>query len=476
MPFRIYEALSSTNNLKIVKDYKAEGVRKVCESNNKSILGEIEGIFFVPDGVSANERFYSRKFWEHVLATEDVKNKLSRKIMFGRVGHEDRDVEEDDINSGKISHVVDKLWIDEQGRGMGHAIILDTPAGHNLYTCMAAGSDLRVSSRASGDYKTDEYYNGNIPVMDESVYVLDTFDMVIHPGFIETNPKLVAENYPKKQKAEHTVKKHESTKSEKRRQTMPRAKSERASLIAKAKSRIALAEKRALKAEESLSKSEIRYKNLLEKAKKISAELKQYKAEGKVADIKKVKAELNSFKQVAKSSKALKETLGRVKKSLTTAKSFKAEAEQGRCYKATLEKAKPVLAAYVSIGSLPEVKSKMAKLEAERKEQAKKAIAEKVQSYSRKTGLTREAIRKIFQGSKDYASAIAVLESLPAKSNDLYNKKNESAGKKPAAKKASEKNLFASGQGSVAKRLVESKCKKLTELHNDVTSDAEGLN
>ena len=48
--FRIYETLAKQNNVHIVKDYKVEGVKKIHEGTNKSILGEIEGVFFVPDG------------------------------------------------------------------------------------------------------------------------------------------------------------------------------------------------------------------------------------------------------------------------------------------------------------------------------------------------------------------------------------------------------------------------------------------
>lgn len=476
--FRIYETLAKQNNVHIVKDYKTEGVKKIHEGTNKSILGEIEGVFFVPDGVSANDRFYSKHFWETVLASADVRNKLERKIMYGRVGHEDRDVEENDINDGKVSHIVTKLWIDENNQGMGHAIILDTPAGRNLYACLSAGSDLRISSRASGDYKPNEYYDGNIPVMDENVYVLDTFDMVIFPGFIETSPKLVAENYPNKKqtKTEQTVKKQECTNSEKRRHTMPGSNNERTAIVAKAKTAIAKAEAKAAKAESALTKSEVRYESLLKRAKAMASELKKYRAEGKIADIQKAKSELNSFKRIAETPKALQEGLDKLKASIESAQTFKAEAEEGRQYKATLEKAKPVLESYVKLGSLAEVSSKMNKLEAEKKAAASKNIAEKVQSYSRKTGMTREAIRGIFESAKDYDSAIKVLESLPAKKDESLYKgnKNESAPKKKVVSAAKTESKQSS-QGSIAARIMESRSRDLVALHNDVDGNIEDL-
>lgn len=470
MTFRIYECLTNKSNLHIIKDYKTEGVTKKFEGVSKPVLGEIEGIFFVPDGVSANQRYYPKKFWEHVLSTDDVKSKLERKIMFGRIGHEDRDVTEDDVNSGKMSHIITELYIDKDGNGMGKAIILDTDAGRNLYACLAAGSDLRISSRASGDYKPNEYYGAdNIPVMDETAYVLDTFDMVINPGFIETNPKLVTENCHKTKQPEHTgsTKCNEGTAQKKRRNNMPGSENH-SKLIAEAKKRISAQRKRAEQAESRLAETKARYEKLLKAAKKIKAENADIKAKHSKAE-----AELTSFRKIAKTPKGLQEQLNKIGKTLEVGKKFKTEALEGRRYKAALEKAVPVLKAYTSTGSIQEVKSKLNKFESTRKEQAGKIIAEKVQHYSRKTGLQREAIRKVFSGAKDYKSAIAVLESLPAKKDaSLYSKQNESV-KKPA--KAKHENVRVSGAGSIAARIVESRSKDFHEMSyaNPEVGDAQ---
>ena len=172
-----------------------------------SILAVVEGQFFVPDGISRNDRFYSKKLWEKILSYESIQERLKGLTMYGCIGHDDRAVEEKDLSNGAVSHVMEKLWIDGDGRGMGRALIANTPAGRNLYTFLDLGSKLKVSSRASGGYLENEKYNG-LPVVDPDSYILETFDFVIDPGFIETDPRLIRDNENKIRESktkEHTT-------------------------------------------------------------------------------------------------------------------------------------------------------------------------------------------------------------------------------------------------------------------------------
>lgn len=158
--------------------------------NNKHILGVVSGQFFAPDGESRNGRFYPRSLWEKVLKNSETNNRLGEKTMFGTIGHDDSPVTEEQLREGMVSHIVSRLWIDESGRGMGEAIILDTQAGRNLNTYLRAGSRLSTSSRASGRYVEGKQRNG-IPIVDEDAYVFETFDFVIEPGFTEARPELM---------------------------------------------------------------------------------------------------------------------------------------------------------------------------------------------------------------------------------------------------------------------------------------------
>ena len=468
--FRINESLAQSSNLKLTKDYVSEGISKINESTGSRILGEIEGVFFVPDGISANKRYYSKKFWEYVLASDDVKSKLARKIMYGRIGHEDRDITEDDVNSGKMSHIITELFINSKGEGIGKAIIIDTPAGQNLHACLAAGSDLRISSRASGDYKPNEYYKDDIPVMDEQSYVLDTFDIVIYPGFIETSPKLVTDNYHEtKQKTEQTDKKQECVANvEKRRQTM---------LTKQEKLVKALKEARAAqaKAEARLELSKQRYESLKAKAVKMHKQLEGYRTQGTVDAIKAERAELKEFKAIVASPAVLKESNAKISKVLTNAKNFKKEAEEGKQFKVSLEKLKPVTEQYVKLGSIAELKAIKAQHESVRKEKAGKIVAEKVQHYSKRTGLTREAIRNIFENAKNYKAALATLEALPVKKVETAPKKDESGRipHKSGAKTTKTEGKEQTSQGSVARRIVEARSAQFKRMNNETPEEVD---
>lgn len=158
-----------------------------------SILGKVQGQFFVPNGESRNGRFYSKKFWESVLARTDIQTRIKNGLMGGQIGHRDTPVSDEDWNNGSVSHKITRLWIDENGNGMGEAVIFNTEAGRNLNTYLRSGTQLYTSSRASGKYKEGVTIKG-LPVIDEDTYYLDTFDFVKDPGFLQAKPKLI-ENY-----------------------------------------------------------------------------------------------------------------------------------------------------------------------------------------------------------------------------------------------------------------------------------------
>jgi len=153
------------------------------------ILGKVKGQFFVPDGYSRNNRFYPRKLWEKVISNPNIKKKLKERRMFGTIGH-DTPINDNTIAEGKISHIVTNLYIDEQGRGIGEALILNTPAGRVLNTLLRAGAKLYVSSRAFGEYEGKDP-TGKVPALNPDKYELIGFDFVYDPGFLQANPELV---------------------------------------------------------------------------------------------------------------------------------------------------------------------------------------------------------------------------------------------------------------------------------------------
>ena len=156
------------------------------------IIGIVEGQFFQPDGMSRNGRWYSRRLWENVLNSADVKNRLLNHTMFGEIGHSDGPVTDMTLRKGEASHFIADLWIDEKGRGMGRAYILDTPTGRLLKKYLGATCKLKVSTRGEGVYLDGQLHDGR-PVIDPDTYELQTVDFVLNPGFLETSANLTVQ-------------------------------------------------------------------------------------------------------------------------------------------------------------------------------------------------------------------------------------------------------------------------------------------
>lgn len=153
------------------------------------VLAKVKGEFFVPDGVSRNGRFYPKSLWENVLGDDRVKSYLENRRMFGTISHE-QSLDDQALLEGKLSHIVTNLNINENNKGIGEILILDTPAGRILNTIFRAGGKLFVSSRARGSYVKGKRHEG-MPIVDPDNYFLETFDFVLDPGFLEAEPKLV---------------------------------------------------------------------------------------------------------------------------------------------------------------------------------------------------------------------------------------------------------------------------------------------
>jgi len=176
-----------TQVLKDVIDPKIKfSVSEAEDSSNPAILAKVKGVFFCPDGISRNNRYYSRTLWENVLSNEEVQERIKLKNMFGTIGH-DTELNDEAFQKGLISHYMTNVQIDENGQGVGEAVIMNTPAGQILNTIMRAGATVYVSSRGEGTFNGDK--NG-VPAVDESSYNLIGWDFVMNPGFLKANPKV----------------------------------------------------------------------------------------------------------------------------------------------------------------------------------------------------------------------------------------------------------------------------------------------
>jgi cell division protein FtsB len=155
------------------------------------IIGRVVGECFFPGGVSRNKRRYSESLWKKTLDKLAKSETFSRRDMLGTVGH-GQPIDEAAILDGKITHIVNKLWVSEDNKGMGEFLILGTTSGRNLYTLLKAGKKISFSTRASGSYKGKDS-SGN-DLMNEDTYELQTVDFVIDPGFLKALPSIIESN------------------------------------------------------------------------------------------------------------------------------------------------------------------------------------------------------------------------------------------------------------------------------------------
>lgn len=263
------------------------------------IIGIVEGQFFQPDGMSRNKRWYSRSLWENVLNNPDVKNRLLNHTMFGEIGHSDGPVTDMTLRAGDASHIIIDLWIDEKGRGMGRAAILNTQRGRDLKTYLGANAKLKVSTRGEGTYLDGHFHDG-CPVIDPDSYELQTVDFVLNPGFLETSAKLTVqkESVDEAQKSNKEV--SESSVLTKK-EGEQRMQLDMEGYVAELKEEL-----KALKEEN---------KSLTEELKTKDKELllKQYEES---AEVKKISEAYEPFKKIGASAKSINETLKRNQKAL----------------------------------------------------------------------------------------------------------------------------------------------------------------
>lgn len=159
---------------------------EITESKKSGILGVLKGNAFFEDRVSRNRRSY-KDCWKPALSDSNTKRILADGLMFGTVGHDDKDLD-GLVREGKVAIRSSKLKLNENGVGYGEFEIMDTPLGRFVHAAAKSGSKFAVSSKALGESlgKDDD---GNERV-DPKTFKLERFDIVIDPGFLDARPEL----------------------------------------------------------------------------------------------------------------------------------------------------------------------------------------------------------------------------------------------------------------------------------------------
>lgn len=373
---------------------------EIVESNEvdgEHVIAKVRGVFFVPDGKSRNGRFYPKELWENVVSDPEVISKLKSKAMYGTVGHSQK-IDDDAVLKGFVSHIVTSMEI-KNGKGIGEALILNTPAGKNLNTILQAGGSMFVSTRADGTFEGK--YEG-LPIVSPKTYNFSTVDFVLDAGFIEANPSLV-ESYNKILECNQDKNKEGNTMSEK---LLEMLSNDNADLKVEVKTMSA--DVTTLKEEKQTLEEENKHlTGEMVKFEEASKKIKEMEDEKEKEDEKKKEVEesLKAFQELGESSDDVKGTL---ENALGHIKKVNEELGGFDNAKFAIEKAidfKKKVDEVGGLDSLVEAKAKIKEMEDEKekedKEKEKEELAEELNISEEKVAVLletndAEAIREMF--------------------------------------------------------------------------------
>ena len=146
-----------------------------------------EGKEYILKGVAAqfgkennNNRIYEEG--EYLPHLDYLKDKIKQKRLVGELDHP----EKFDISLNNVSHVVEDLMYNKDGRILEIKVrLLDTPAGQIAKRLVDAGVPLSISSRAAGNVGPDK------KVQIKKIF---TYDLVADPGFQDAQLERVYES------------------------------------------------------------------------------------------------------------------------------------------------------------------------------------------------------------------------------------------------------------------------------------------
>jgi hypothetical protein len=158
-------------------NFKQAKIRVLVEDEGKTLY--MEGVCIEGGVKNANERVYPV---EEISRAVDSVNKQVHDgySVLGEVDHP----EDLKINLDRVSHCIDKMWMDGPA-GYGKLRILPTPMGQLVKTMLDSGVKLGVSSRGSGNVN-----DGNGRVSD---FEIVTVDIVAQPSAPNAYPKAIYE-------------------------------------------------------------------------------------------------------------------------------------------------------------------------------------------------------------------------------------------------------------------------------------------
>jgi len=145
----------------------------------------IEGIFMQYDFKNQNGRIYPKAIMEKEV-NRYVTEKVATKRAFGELQHPQTPT----INLERVSHIIESLKMESNGKVIGKARILDTPCGNIARGLIDGGACLGVSSRGLGSLKQ----TANGMEVQEDFRISTPADIVADPSAPEAFVQGIMEN------------------------------------------------------------------------------------------------------------------------------------------------------------------------------------------------------------------------------------------------------------------------------------------
>lgn len=142
------------------------------------------GEFARCDVPTQNGRSYPRGIYEREV--KRLSETIGSRRAFGELDHP----ADGKTKLTRASHLITNLTIEDDGRVIGEAEILDTPAGRTLKAILSANAEVGISSRGFGSTRPGD--DGGQVVGED--FVLRTFDFVADPAMKTAYPGIFAED------------------------------------------------------------------------------------------------------------------------------------------------------------------------------------------------------------------------------------------------------------------------------------------
>jgi hypothetical protein len=148
---------------------------------------KMRGEFGKADVPTENRRIYPKHVWKKEI--DRIQESIKAGKVFGHIEHPANGK----TDLSKVSHIMTDIYMEEDGKIIGEAVILNNEHGKQLKSILEAGGAIGVSSRGMGSTSTNK--DGFEVVSEDFNYI--THDFVADPAVKTSYPSFVAEGASK---------------------------------------------------------------------------------------------------------------------------------------------------------------------------------------------------------------------------------------------------------------------------------------